>query len=62
MKYFALVMSLVYVLVGCLFLFTNFMQWQITSYRIPLGLVLVGYGVLRSFMWRRKNLQSQEEQ
>ena len=62
MKYFALVMSLVYILFGCLFLFTNFLQWQISQYRVPLGLVLVGYGILRSYLWRKKNLQSQEEQ
>ena len=62
MRYFALVMSLVYILFGCLFLFTNFLQWQIPQYRVPLGIVLVCYGILRSYMWRRKNLQSQEEQ
>jgi hypothetical protein len=62
MKYFALAMSLVYVLFGCLFLFTDFLYWQIMRYRVPLGLVLLGYGILRTFMWRRKNMQSQEEQ
>jgi len=61
MKYFALVMSLVYILFGCLFLLTNFMQVQISQYRVPLGLVLVCYGAVRSYMWRKKNLQSQEE-
>lgn len=61
MKYFALLMSLIYGLVGCLFLFTAFMQWQIPRYRVPLGLVLLGYGLLRGWMWYRKDMQSRQE-
>jgi hypothetical protein len=54
MKYFALVMSTLYVLAGCLFIFTDVLQEQITSFRLPLGLMFVGYGVVRAYLWRRK--------
>jgi len=54
MKYFAVTMSALYVLAGCAFLFTNALINYIPRYRLPLGLLLVGYGVLRFFMWRNK--------
>ena len=62
MKYFALVMSALYVLVGCLFLFTDVLLEQIRMFRLPLGLMLVAYGVVRAYLWRRKYAdQSAEE-
>lgn len=61
MKYFALVMSMVYAVAGCLLVFTNFMYPQISRFRIPLGLVLVVYGLVRGVMWQRKQAQSKEE-
>ena len=60
MKYFALAMSLIYVVAGAMLLFTNFLAAEITSYRVPLALVLIGYGVMRWFMWRRKQAQGEE--
>lgn len=54
MKYFALVMSTLYVLAGCLFIFTDVLAEQISTFRVPLGLMLVGYGVVRAYLWRRK--------
>lgn len=59
MKYFALTMSVVYVLAGVMILFTNFMAPEISRYRIPLGLVLVVYGVVRGFMWRQKQAENE---
>ncbi|MBZ0204840.1 MAG: hypothetical protein K8H89_00845 [Flavobacteriales bacterium] len=60
MKYFALVMSVLYLMAGCLILFTNFMYPQISRFRVPLGVVLLGYGVVRGIMWQRKQAQSEE--
>ncbi|MBS1582247.1 MAG: hypothetical protein JST66_08625 [Bacteroidetes bacterium] len=57
MKYFALAMSAVYVLAGCAFLFTDALVQFIPRFRLPIGLVLVGYGILRFFLWRRKYAQ-----
>jgi len=60
MKYFALVMSVLYMVVGGLILFTNFMYPQISRFRVPLGALLLGYGVVRGILWRRKQAQSEE--
>lgn len=57
MKYFALVMSGIYVLAGCAFLFTDALVALIPRYRLPIGLVLLGYGVVRFFLWRRRYAQ-----
>lgn len=54
MRYFALVMCALYVLVGCVLLFTDALLDQIRSLRLPLGLMLVVYGVVRAYLWRRK--------
>lgn len=59
MKYFALTMSVVYLLAGCMILFTNFLSPEISRFRIPLGLVLVAYGVIRGFMWRQKQARNE---
>ncbi|MEO7080926.1 MAG: hypothetical protein ABIY71_05330 [Flavobacteriales bacterium] len=61
MKYFSLVMSLFYVLAGAMILFTNLFP-QISKFRIPLGLILVVYGIIRGIMWRTKQVQSEKEQ
>ncbi|MBX2984081.1 MAG: hypothetical protein WBB32_10080 [Flavobacteriales bacterium] len=61
MKYFSLVMSVLYALAGALILFTNFLYPQISRFRIPLGLILVVYGVIRGVMWRTKQAQSEAE-
>lgn len=54
MKYFALAMSVLYVLAGCAFLFTNAFLQLIPNYRLLIGLLLLGYGVVRAYLWRRK--------
>ncbi len=54
MKYFALVMCALYVLAGCVFLFTELLLEQVRVFRVPLGLLLVGYGAVRAYLWRRK--------
>jgi hypothetical protein len=54
MKFFALVMCALYVLAGCVFLFTTALEGLIPRYRIPLGLLLGAYGVVRAYMWRMK--------
>ena len=61
MKYFALAMSALYVLVGCGFLFTNSLIAYMPRYRMPLGLLLVGYGIVRFYMWWKKNAQAGNE-
>jgi hypothetical protein len=62
MKYFALVMSALYVLVGCLFIFTDVLAEQIRTFRLPLGLMLVAYGVVRAYFWRRKYADQPESE
>lgn len=57
MKWFALVMSVLYLAVGAMLLFTDLL-WQVSHFRIPLGLLLVTYGVVRGFLWRRKLAES----
>lgn len=54
MKYFALAMSVLYVVAGCAFLFTTVFIRLIPNYRLPIGLLLLGYGVVRAYLWRRK--------
>lgn len=54
MKYFGLFMCAFYVGVGAAFLFTDAFGEVIPRFRAPLGLLLVGYGVVRAYLWRRK--------
>lgn len=54
MKWFALVMSLLYVVAGCLLLFTTAMP-AIDTFRTAIGAVLIAYGVIRGVVWIRKN-------
>ncbi|MFT3884557.1 MAG: hypothetical protein QM724_03730 [Flavobacteriales bacterium] len=57
MKYFALIMSAVYAAAGLALLFTNTAIELIPRFRLPLGLLLVGYGIVRFVLWRRKYAQ-----
>lgn len=61
MKYFALVMSVAYMLVGTMILVAPGFLPQLTRFRLPLGVILVGYGALRAVMWKRKDAQSRHE-
>ena len=54
MKYFALLMSALYVLAGGALLTTDARHEQIGAFRVPLGILLVAYGVVRASLWRRK--------
>ena len=62
MKYFALVMSALYVLGGCVFLFTDALQEHIRTFRLPLGIMLMAYGVVRAYLWRRKYADQTESE
>lgn len=59
MRYFSLAMSALYFALGILFLFTDVLQDRIPTYRIPLGLVLLTYGIGRAWIWKRKYAQEQ---
>lgn len=61
MKYFALGMSVLYVVVGALLLLSPGFMGQITQFRLPLGIALLVYGVVRAIIWRRKSVQQSEE-
>ncbi len=61
MKYFALGMSVLYVVVGVLLLLSPSFLDQITQFRLPLGIALLVYGVVRAFIWRRKAQQQSGE-
>lgn len=58
MKWFALAMSALYIVAGCLLLFTSMLQ-MIQVYRAPIGGVLLAYGVIRGAMWYRKASEEQ---
>ncbi len=62
MKYFALSMSVLYVLAGGLFIFTDLLAEHIRTFRVPLGLMLMAYGVVRAYMWRRKYADQPENE
>ncbi|HRN35719.1 MAG TPA: hypothetical protein PLV70_08165 [Flavobacteriales bacterium] len=61
MRYFALMMSVAYAVVGAMILFNASFLPQITRFRVPLGVVLLGYGALRAFMWQRKDALSRRQ-
>lgn len=54
MKWFSLCMSVVYIVLGCLLLFTPMLENVIDTYRSGVGGVLIGYGVLRGGLWIRR--------
>jgi hypothetical protein len=51
---FALLMSLFYLAMGVLFLFTNVLAEPLPHYRPAIGAAFLGYGALRLWMWFRK--------
>lgn len=51
---FALAMSAVYVLCGVLLGFTDAAAHLIPRYRPALAIVLIGYGILRCYLWWRR--------
>jgi hypothetical protein len=51
---FALAMSAVYVLCGILIGFTDVARELIPRFRPALASVLIGYGILRFYLWWRK--------
>ncbi|HQV51109.1 MAG: hypothetical protein IPF95_05215 [Flavobacteriales bacterium] len=60
MKWFAVSMFMIYIVAGCLFLFTNFAGDTVRQYRTLFGAVLVGYGLIRGILWFRKNRRDDE--
>lgn len=48
-----LAMSVLYSTVGLAFLFTDVLSDRIAEHRTLIGGVLLGYGILRLFMWWR---------
>ncbi|MCB0773750.1 MAG: hypothetical protein KDB93_10280 [Flavobacteriales bacterium] len=61
MKYFALLMSVLYLVVGTLLLVSPGFLPQVTRFRLPLGIILLAYGLVRGAMWRRKQAQSRNQ-
>lgn len=61
MKYFALVMSLLYVAIGAMLLMDESFLPQVRKFRFILGGVILGYGILRGIMWRQKDLKSRRD-
>jgi uncharacterized membrane protein HdeD (DUF308 family) len=55
-----LVMSVVYLIAGLLILCTDVLSDTISSYRTLLGAVLVGYGLLRGWLWYRGRANTKE--
>ncbi len=55
-KYFALIMTVVYITAGLALLFTDVLDDTVTRYRKAIGAILVGYGILRAVLYfsRRK--------
>ncbi len=56
-----LFMSAFYLIAGCVLLFTDLFADRITDYRNEIGGVLIGYGILRFFLWQRWNKSQQED-
>jgi hypothetical protein len=56
-SFFALGMSLFYLVMGSVFLFTNIWSEAIPHYRLAIGAAFLGYGALRLWMWFRKRKQ-----
>jgi len=54
LSHFTLLMSLFYLGLGALFLFTTIWIEAIPNYRLALGGAFVGYGALRMWVWFRK--------
>lgn len=54
MRWFALGMSVVYIALGSLLLFTTVGDYVIPVRKPLIGGLLLGYGLLRGFLWYRK--------
>jgi prepilin signal peptidase PulO-like enzyme (type II secretory pathway) len=54
LSWFSLAMSAFYAVMGLLFLTTNVLAEALPHYRAAIGGVLLGYGILRGWMWYRK--------
>lgn len=57
-----LFMSAVYAGVGCGFLFTDMVRDKVPENRLIIGGLLLGYGVLRFYMWQRWNKAQRREE
>jgi hypothetical protein len=62
LSWFALAMSVFYAVMGVLFLTTNVLAEPLPHYRPAIGAVLLGYGVLRGWMWFRKRRDKAAQQ
>lgn len=56
-----LFMSAFYLIGGCVLLFTDVFADRIADHRMVIGGVLVGYGILRFFLWQRWNKAQQQD-
>ncbi len=54
LSWFAFAMSVFYAVMGVLFLSSDLFVEAIPDYRPAIGAVLLGYGLLRGWMWFRK--------
>lgn len=54
LQWFALAMSVFYAVLGVLFLATDVLAEALPHYRPAIGAVLLGYGLVRGWMWYRK--------
>lgn len=54
MRWFALGMSVIYIALGGLLLFTDLANHIITVQRPVIGGLVMGYGLLRGYLWYRK--------
>lgn len=61
MKYFALAMSAIYVAAGLALLLTDALIGLVPRFRLPLALLLMGYGIVRFVLWRKKYAQAGNE-
>ena len=60
MRWFALAMSAIYIIVGCLFLFTDVALDTVPRFRPGLATVLITYGLLRGWKWMRSQTKNTE--
>jgi len=58
----ALCMPVVYALAGAMLLFTSALSDTIVRFRPVFGGILLGYGLLRAFIWWSKRRKAVEEQ
>ena len=58
----ALCMPVVYTLAGAMLLFTPVLSDTIVRFRPVLGGILLGYGLLRAFLWWNKRRKAVDEQ